>query len=449
MAFTRTGHRIKERIMYVERETGGFARGTIIAGDGERVWDAGAGGTAAGPASKPLAALEDRSREGWRESDEPPAAPVRLPAKIANGQARSRSSRTRKLALLGVALLLAAGVGGNFGYRWWTVGRFIEATDDAYVSAHNTTLAAKVAGYVSNIAVDDNARVRAGDVIATIDDGDFRLAVDAARDKVATQQATVDRIGRQIVAQQASVAQAKAQLVSAQAGETRMRLELDRQQSLAQREFASRQTLEQAQSNRDQAVAGVQSAQAAVDAADANVDVLKAQQQEAAKTLQELRTALAKAERDLSFTVIRAPVDGVIGNRAVQTGDFVQTGQRLASLVPLDDVYVDANFKETQLAHLRPGQKVTITVDALPDQAIEGTVTSLAPASGAVFSLLPPDNATGNFTKIVQRLPVRVSVPLDVATLRVLRPGMSVVVSVNTKPDANSAATRTAAAQIN
>jgi membrane fusion protein (multidrug efflux system) len=449
MAFTRTGHRIKERIMYVERETGGFARGTIIAGDGERVWDAGAGGTAAGPASKPLAALEDRSREGWRESDEPPAAPVRLPAKIANGQARSRSSRTRKLALLGVALLLAAGVGGNFGYRWWTVGRFIEATDDAYVSAHNTTLAAKVAGYVSNIAADDNARVRAGDVIATIDDGDFRLAVDAARDKVATQQATVDRIGRQIVAQQASVAQAKAQLVSAQAGETRMRLELDRQQSLAQREFASRQTLEQAQSNRDQAVAGVQSAQAAVDAADANVDVLKAQQQEAAKTLQELRTALAKAERDLSFTVIRAPVDGVIGNRAVQTGDFVQTGQRLASLVPLDDVYVDANFKETQLAHLRPGQKVTITVDALPDQAIEGTVTSLAPASGAVFSLLPPDNATGNFTKIVQRLPVRVSVPLDVATLRVLRPGMSVVVSVNTKPDTDLAATRTAAAQIN
>jgi membrane fusion protein, multidrug efflux system len=147
--------------------------------------------------------------------------------------------------------------------------------------------------------------------------------------------------------------------------------------------------------------------------------------------------------------VVRAPVDGVIGNRAVQTGDFVQTGQRLASLVPLDEVYVDANFKETQLAHLRPGQKVAITVDALPDQAIEGTVTSLAPASGAVFSLLPPDNATGNFTKIVQRLPVRVSVPPDVATLNLLRPGMSVVVSVNTKPAASSDAARTASAQVN
>ena len=162
-----------------------------------------------------------------------------------------------------------------------------------------------------------------------------------------------------------------------------------------------------------------------------------------------MATALAKAERDLSFTVIRAPFDGVVGNRGVQAGDYVQPGQRLASLVPLDEVYVDANFKETQLAHLRPGQKVAITVDALPDQAIEGTISSLAPASGAVFSLLPPDNATGNFTKIVQRLPVRVSVPLEVATRQLLRPGMSVVVSVNTKPGVATEATRTASAQTN
>jgi membrane fusion protein (multidrug efflux system) len=299
---------------------------------------------------------------------------------------------------------------------------------------------------VATIAVEDNSRVQAGDVSATIDDGDFVLAANAARDKVATQQATVERIGQQVIAQQAAVDQAKAQLASAQAASTRMRLELDRQQALAQRDFASRQTLEQAQSNRDQAVAGVQSAQAALDAAAANVDVLKAQQQEANRTMQELRTALAKAERDLSFTVIRAPMDGVIGNRAVQVGDYVQTGQRLASLVPLDEVYVDANFKETQLAHLRPGQKVEISVDALPGQPIEGTVTSLAPASGAVFSLLPPDNATGNFTKIVQRLPVRIKVPPQVAAQGELRPGMSVVVSVNTKADAAAGATQTAAA---
>jgi membrane fusion protein (multidrug efflux system) len=432
--------------MYVERETGGFARGSITAGDGEKVRSA----EESRPSADPGPAAEAFQPQS-RQDQNPASQKVRLPATLPHvslSQARSRP-KAAKLALLGAVFLLVAGAAGSYGYRWWTVGRFIEATDDAYVGAHTTTLAAKVAGYVSNIAAEDNSRVRAGDVIATIDDGDFVLAANAARDKVATQQATVDRIGPQIVAQQAAVAQAKAQRISAEAGATRSRLELDRQQALAQREFASRQTLEQAQQNRDQAVAGVQSAQAALDGAQANVDVLKAQQQEAARTLDELRTALAKAERDLSFTVIRAPVDGVIGNRAVQTGDYVQTGQRLASLVPLDEIYVDANFKETQLAHLRPGQKVAITVDALPDQPIEGTVTSLAPASGAVFSLLPPDNATGNFTKIVQRLPVRVSVPSDVATQRLLRPGMSVVVSVNTKPSAGAEPARTATAQAN
>ena len=149
-----------------------------------------------------------------------------------------------------------------------------------------------------------------------------------------------------------------------------------------------------------------------------------------------MKTALAKAERDLSFTVIRAPIDGVIGNRAMQVGDYVQTGQRLASLVPLADVYIDANFKETQLARLKPGQPVSISVDALSSRDITGTVTSVSPASGSVFSLLPPDNATGNFTKIVQRLAVRIRLPAAVTDQRLLRPGMSVVVDVNTKPQA-------------
>jgi len=247
-----------------------------------------------------------------------------------------------------------------------------------------------------------------------------------------------------VIAQNAAIDQAKAQMVSAQAAAKRAQLELDRQQTLAAQKFASQQTLEQAQANRDQSSAAVDNAQAGIDAAAANLDVLKAQQQEAARTLDELKTALAKAERDFSFTVIRAPVDGVFSNRAVQTGDYVQTGQRIASLVPLDDVYVDANFKETQLARLRPGQPVSISVDALPDHGIEGRVASLSPASGAVFSLLPPDNATGNFTKIVQRLPVRIEVPADVLAKRVLRPGMSVVVSVNTKPV--KSATKTALA---
>jgi len=343
--------------------------------------------------------------------------------------------------IVAAAVAVAVVAGGIFAADWWISGRYMVSTDDAYVRAHNTTLASKISGYVASVPIEDNAQIRSGDVIATIDDGDYRLAADAAREKVATQQATVDRIGRQIVAQAATVEQTKAQMVSAQADAKKTQLEFERQQTLAAQKFASQQQLEQAEANRDQAAAAVASAQAVIDAAVANLDVLKAQQQEAARTRDELQTALAKAERDLSFTVIRAPVDGVFSNRAVQTGDYVQTGQRIASLVPLGGVYIEANFKETQLARLRPGQPVSISVDALPEHAIKGTVASLSPASGAIFSLLPPDNATGNFTKIVQRLPVRIEVPAGFAAQGLLRPGMSVVVSVNTKPGQIATAT--------
>ena len=364
-----------------------------------------------------------------------PAAPVAVRAAVPATEAKPRLRLNRKL-VAAAALLAALAVGGWYGGYWWTAGRYLVSTDDAYVGAKNTTLAAKVPGYVSNVLVSDNAPVREGDVIAKIDDGDYLLAVDAARGKVVTQQATIARIGKQVDAQQAAIDQAKAQLASAQAGATRAELELARQQALAARDYASKQALEAAQASKLQADASVKGAQAAVEAAEASVQVLKAQQEEAARTLKELNTTLAKAERDLSFTVIKAPMDGVVGNRAMQVGDYVQPGQRLASLVPLDAVYVDANFKETQLANLRPGQPVKIAVDSMGGRKIDGTVASFAPASGSVFSLLPPDNATGNFTKIVQRVPVRIEVPAELAGQGVLRPGMSVVVSVDTKPGA-------------
>jgi len=364
-----------------------------------------------------------------------PASPA---AKAPVDKAKPRGRAVKKLAVVLVALL-ALVAAGWYGDYWWTTGRYLVSTDDAYVGAKNATLAAKITGYVADVAVDDNAHVHEGDVIARVDDGDYQLAVKTAGDNIATQQATVDRIGKQVTAQQAAVDQALAQLASAQAGATRTELELKRQRDLAARSYASQQTLEQAQANRDQAAASVQSGQAAVEAAQAQIDVLKAQQVEALRTLDQFKTALAKAERDLSFTVVRAPFDGVIGNRAMQVGDLVQPGQRLASLVPLGAIYVDANFKETQLADLHPGQPVSISVDAYSSRKLTGNVVSVAPASGSVFSLLPPDNATGNFTKIVQRLPVRIAVPAEVAEQGMLRPGMSVVVSVDTKPGAVAA----------
>jgi len=353
------------------------------------------------------------------------------------GQAES-ARRARLRVVLGMVGALALGAGAYFGHSWWTTGRYVVATDDAYVGARSSTLSPKVSGYIADVAVEDNAHVKAGDVIARIDDGDYRLAVQTAHDQIAVQRATIQRFAKQITAQEAAVDQAKAQLASAKAGAVRTDLELKRQQDLATRQINSRAALEQAQANYDQAAASVQAAEASIESAVANVEVLKAQREEAARTLRQFETSLAKVERDLSFTVIRAPFDGVVGNRAIQVGDFVQPTQRLASLVPLDAVYIDANFKETQVSRLQAGQPVAIAVDALPGQTFEGRVASFAPASGSVFSLLPPDNATVNFTKIVQRLPVRILVPAEVAEQAILRPGMSVVVKVNTKPGAPS-----------
>jgi membrane fusion protein, multidrug efflux system len=407
-----------------------------------------------------LAAVTNRPVWQQKSADSPaalaPAKPTPEAAKPAVASlpeapapvAKPKGKLNRK-ALIAAAALAGLIAGGWYANYYLTTGRYLVATDDAYVGAKNTTLSAKVSGYVSFVMVEDNAQVRTGDVIAKIDDGDYVLAVESARGKVATQKATVDRIGKQVGAQQAAIDQAKAQLASAEAGATRAELELTRQQSLASRDFASKQSLETAQANRLQTAATVKGAQAAVEAAEANVDVLKAQQEEAARTLKELETAQAKAERDLSFTIIKAPMDGVIGNRAMQVGDYVQPGQRLLSLVPLDAVYVDANFKETQLARLQPGQPVTISVDALGGKKIDGIVVSVAPASGSVFSLLPPDNATGNFTKIVQRLTVRIQVPAELAEKSVLRPGMSVVASVDTKPGAVASAPVRTASRIN
>jgi membrane fusion protein (multidrug efflux system) len=347
--------------------------------------------------------------------------------------------RSRKRVVLPLVLLAAAGGGGWYGYDWWTQGRFLVSTDDAYVKANVTTVAAKVAGHVVDVPVSNNTHVKAGDVIARIDDGDYRNAVDAARARIATQQATIERMHRQVDAQVAALGQSRAQLAASEADQVRAEADFQRAQSLAQSDFGSKQRLDAARADRERSVAGVESAKAAIASAQATIEVTKAQETEARTMLGELQAALDKAERDLAFTVVKAPVDGVVANRAVEVGNFVQPGSRLAALVPLDSVYVEANFKETQLARMRPGQGVDVEVDALPGHRFEGKVESFAPGSGTIFSLLPPENATGNFTKIVQRVPVRIAVPAELAASGQLRPGLSVVASVRTKTDEDAA----------
>jgi membrane fusion protein (multidrug efflux system) len=355
---------------------------------------------------------------------------------VANPGASKPGKRKLVFTFIGALLALAASA---YGVHYFLVGRFFVSTDDAYVRANNTTLGARVAGHVVAILPVDNSLVRSGEVIFKIDDGDYRIAVDAARTRIATQEATIERIGRQATALESGVQQAKAQLDSADAALKRAGLDFERQEALSTKGFASRATFEVSEAARDQGLAAVKSAQAAFETARNNVEVTRAQQAEARAQLAELQTTLAKAERDLDFTSVRAPVDGTFSNRLVSTGDFIVMGQRLGNVVPLDDVFIDANFKETQLKRIRPGQPVTITVDAYGHRKFGGVVDSIAPAAGSVFTLLPPDNATGNFTKIVQRLPIRVRVPKDVARQNLLRAGMSVYTTVDTRAGAEDA----------
>ena len=343
--------------------------------------------------------------------------------------------KKRRRIILPLILMAAVGGGGYEGYKWFTEGRFIVSTDDAYIKADTSAIAAKVSGYVTTVPIVDGAAVQKGQVLATIDDGDYRNAVDAAQARMDTQEATVERIGKQVGAQQASIEQARAMLLSAKADATRAEAEFVRADTLMRSSYGTQQKLDDARADRDRSTAAVANASAAVTAAVAALDVLKAQKVEAEKVLGELRTTLDKADRDLSFTTVTAPFDGIVGNKSVEQGQYVQPGTRLLALVPLDTAYVAANFKETQIDRLKPGQKVVIKPDAYGDRDVVGTLESIAPASGAEFSLLPPENATGNFTKIVQRIPVRIVVPPEVAREGILRPGLSVVVDVHTRPD--------------
>ena len=378
------------------------------------------------------------AEETKRRTGEAPEKPVTdKPAPTAPAAAAPKSGK-RKFVLMGVGLVLALAAASYAGY-YTLVGRFYVATDDAYVRANNTMLGARVAGHISSILAGDNTTVRAGDIVMRIDDGDYRIAVDAAATRIATQQATIDRIGRQVTALESGAEQTKAQLASADAMMKRAGLDFDRQQTLSTKGFASRAAFEISEASRDQSAAAVKSAQAAYDAARDNVEVTKAQQAEARAQLVELQSQLAKAERDLAFTSVRAPVDGTFSNRLINAGDFIQAGQRLANVVPLNDVFIDANYKETQLKRIRPGQPVNISVDAYGHRKFAGIVDSISPAAGSVFTLLPPDNATGNFTKIVQRLPVRIRVPKEVAKQNLLRAGMSVYVTVDTREGAADA----------
>lgn len=357
----------------------------------------------------------------------------RAPAPQAGDKPAPKRPGVKRIALILVAgTALAAGLW--FGIDWWRNGRFIISTDDAYVGAEMATISAKLPANIATIAVTQNQEVKAGQSLVALDAGDQRIALESAQAKSATAKATLSRIDAQIEAARASLLQAQAQQTSAEAAVTRTTADFERANNLAAKSYGSQATLDAATAARDQAAASLASAKAGVVQATANIEVLKAQRVEAARQIDELKVAEDKATRDLSFMSISAPIDGLVANTNMQLGDLVSAGKRLMSIVPLDKVYVDANFKETQVGPLKIGDKAKITIDALPGQTFAGTVSGIAGGTGSVFTLLPPDNATGNFTKIVQRVPVRIALSPESAARHVLRPGMSVVVSIDPRP---------------
>ncbi|TWB46085.1 HlyD family secretion protein [Nitrospirillum pindoramense] len=354
-----------------------------------------------------------------------------------------RLGRALLLSALGTALGVAAAA---YGYDWWTSGRFIESTDDAYVGGDVTVIAPKVSGFIAQVAVTDNQAVHAGDLLLTLDDRDYRAALARAVAAVQAQQATLANLEAQRRLQQAVINQAAAGVGAAKAETDRAKYDQDRYRALSATAAASIQAFEKADAAYKQAVANGEKATATLQAAERQIDVIDTQKRQAEAALAGAIADRDTAQLNLSYTELRSPIDGTVGNRSARPGAYATVGAQLIAIVPARGLWVDANFKESQIAGLKAGQPVSVVADVLPGREFRGHVASLAPATGAQFSVLPPENATGNFTKIVQRVPVRILLEGEGGLLGSLRPGLSVTAAINTKDGAGSRGKAVAAA---
>jgi membrane fusion protein (multidrug efflux system) len=339
-----------------------------------------------------------------------------------------------KRALLGAAGAIAIGAALAVGGNWLNTGRYLESTNDAYVKADYTTIAPKVSGYVAEVLVEDNDPVKAGQVLARIDARDFQTALDRAKADVAAAKAGIDNIDAQLALQNSVIDQAKADIVAAEAGRSFADQDYRRYRDLVKTGYGTVQRAQQAQANLRQQAAQLERGRAGLIAAQSEIAVLKTQRAQAETTLAHAEAAEEQASLNLGYTEVTAPIGGTVGARQLRVGQYVNAGTALMAVVPLHAVYVVANFKETQLTAMRGGEPVSISVDSFPGRKLHGHVDSLAPASGLEFSLLPPDNATGNFTKIVQRIPVKIRIDANDPLNGLLRAGMSVEAVIDTKP---------------
>ncbi|MCP1733327.1 MULTISPECIES: HlyD family secretion protein [Bradyrhizobium] len=332
----------------------------------------------------------------------------------------------RQIAMGATAFAVAAG----FGWVRWENARSRESTDNAYVHGDITAIAPKVSGYVSEVLVEDNQSIAAGAILVRIDDRDYRTQRDRAAAAVAQVEAAIENLARRKALQRAVVREAEASSQMAQADFELADRQFGRTSRLMQTGATSESVHDAAVAGQSRARAALTRSQAAITAAREQQTVLESESGQLSARLAEARAGLALSEIALSETVIRAPIAGVVGNRRVRVGEFVRPGGGLVSIVPVDSVWVVANFKETQISRMRVGQQAEVTVDGYPGARVRGTIDSLSPGSGAAFSLIPPDNATGNFVRVVQRVPVKIRLDRENALLGRLVPGMSVDVTV-------------------
>ncbi|GGP49227.1 HlyD family secretion protein [Shewanella saliphila] len=342
------------------------------------------------------------------------------------------------------SLILAIVIAGVY---WWLQVRFIESTDNAYVETDISSISVKVPGYIVQSTVSDNQHVNQGEVLAQLEDSQFVALVAQSQAVLASSQANLQTLAAKVDLQQALINQAKAAVVASQSDQLIAQQQLARSQKLKVSNYSSQNDVDQLQANFDSASAHVDEAQAALVAKQRELSVFNAQLLEAQADVDQAQASLELANIQLADTQITAPFSGIIGKRGALVGQYVQPGQALFSLVPDSQVWITANFKETQIEHMQPGQTVKVKLDAYPDEDFTGFIDSLAPASGSKFSLLPAENATGNFTKIVQRIPVRIRIENKHAAnapMRIL-PGLSAVVKVDTHSATQAHATAKAA----
>jgi membrane fusion protein, multidrug efflux system len=355
-----------------------------------------------------------------------PSPPVPPAAPTGDGNRRIRT-------VLYIVLAVLALVGIGYGVRWLVYGQYIESTDDAYLRADSVTVSPRVNGYIEQVYVVDNQIVKAGDPLVRIDLRNYRAVLNQQDATVDARGADIKAAENQITQGEATVEQAQAQLVGAQANAKFARDEADRYKGLRDQGVETDQRYAQAVNERNQTAASVLGAEANVKVAERQLDTLRSQMNQVRAQLEAAKAASNTAKLNLDDTIIRASIDGRVGDKTAQVGQYVQPGTRLMSVVPVQDVYLVANYKETQVRHMKVGQKATLTVDAIGSEEIAGVIDSFAPGTGAQFALLPPENATGNFIKIVQRVPVRIKLHPSREIAPRLLPGLSVRVDIDTR----------------